>query len=172
MKRKILATLLSLTMVLGMTCTAFAAELNSTSRSGDTKVQYTVEESYTVTIPGDISLTSSKTSDTGIVSAENVLINKDNSLTVTMSSTTYSNGYKLTAPSGNSSIPYTIKTATNSSNALEDKAVVLKVTSGSTSGNETLTFAVDADTVANNAKESGNYTDTLTFTVAVGTTSE
>jgi hypothetical protein len=176
MKSRILATALALALAMGTTCTVFAAadtstiNQNSASQESTVTVTYTVADSYEVTIPADVTLTSDGSyQGTGEVKAENVLIEDGKVLNVKLTSAnageaTDATGYVLKDKSGASSIAYEIK---KGDAAVANGSVVLAVSAGTTvEQTASLTFATSEDKVSAVTK-SGAHTDTLTFKVSV-----
>jgi hypothetical protein len=163
MKKKVITMALALTLALSMTGTAFAAgDLTSTNKTKDVTVDYEVEESYTVTLPADVTVTTEGVS--GTVSASDVRIADGNTLKVTVDSENYdsTNSSYVLSNSG-SYVKYTIN---DGSNNLGKGGEVLAVTSGTTKGSKELTFSTTEDNIKA-ATKSGQHTDTLKFTVYV-----
>jgi hypothetical protein len=190
MKSRILATALALTMVLGSTCTVFAASnaqtVDQTATSEEAKsktveVKYTVAKTYEVTIPADVVLTSSANyTETKELKADKVLIGENDTLKVTMKSSNASAGsfYLSNGSTKKSTIKYDITVGTDDSalSANTDGNEVLSVTpdtdnTGAASKTVNLKFATSS-TEVEKAAQSGDYTDTLTFTVSVATTNQ
>lgn len=165
--KKIIITLIAL-IILSVTLPTFAATI-TTESSQEVTVTYQVGEGYTVSIPADISFSSTDQTNytaTGNVSATGVLIETDNTLNVKMTSANYENGaYTLQDSSGESKIVYTIK---NGDQDFENDTNVLSVSAGADnlSAETTLNFATTSDEIAK-ATKSGAHTDTLTFTVSI-----
>ena len=159
--KKMLSLVLALVLMLSMSLTVAAANGINGSSSGTVEVSYNTEESYIVTIPSDVAL--STTGVNGTVKAESVLLEAGKSLTVSMAST---NGFAVEYE--DSAIAYTVE-AGGSTISVADSTqavTVLTVESGTTTGEETLTFKT-TDTAIQAATQSGEHTDTLTFTCAV-----
>jgi hypothetical protein len=169
MKKKVITMALALTLALSMTGTAFAADdyniaYPRTSSDSTTEVKYEVSQNYTVTLPGDVAISTEGVDKT--VSASSVLIANGKTLNVKVSSSQYDSSaatYKLCYEGSN--VPYTIK---KGNAAIVNNATVLSVASGAEglTGSETLTFATTDENIQK-ATKAGNHTDTLTFTVSV-----
>jgi hypothetical protein len=170
MKKKVITMALALTLALSMTGTAFAETTvtdTSDPKTGNTVVDYTVAEGYTVTIPDNKTLTDDDGDGTfdgnGILKASDVRIASGKTLKVEISSTNFDNGYNLVYDT-NSKIPYTIKVG--SDEITENNKEVYTVQSGATPEEVTLSYEATATQISN-ASKAGNHTDTLTFTVDV-----
>jgi hypothetical protein len=187
MKKRFLALTLALTMAMGMTMTAFAAEDGtevteaSEPKTGTTIISYETTESYTVTLPADTAL-ETKTDDgytgTGEVEAKDVLLKDGSTLEISLAST---NNFNLQYGTSNpSKIAYTIYSLVDSEEETVDEQGV-KVTGGEAfltvapktdgnggvaSGKTTLTYAA-TKTAIEEATKAGKHTDTLTFTITV-----
>ena len=120
-------------------------------------VTYTVNPSYTVTIPTSVTLDSNTKSSTAKVKAENVTVPYGQSVKVALAT-----DFKVTSDEG-AELTYTVK---KDNVAVANNAVVLEVASNATgkTGETALTFELN-----DNIVYSGTYTDTVTFTVSVGT---
>lgn len=146
---KLLSLALILVMVLTMSTTAFAAEI--TGNSGSVDITYEVPNSYIVTIPDSMTIGTDAN-----VSVSDVIITAGHLLTVSVSSQQYNDGWKLI--NGVDTVGYTLKI---DGADIANNATVLTVKNG---GNvsETLATALSGTPIY-----SGNYTDTLTFSVSV-----
>lgn len=170
MKRKLFAAILAACLVATMAVPALADDnttnntLNSTTPTGSTTVTYTQAQSYTVTIPSEITLqpyNASTNTTTLTVSASNVVIDYGKVLKVTVSS---GNVWKVVDKVNTSSTDtwaYTLKkseiTLDNSTNN-----EVLSVAAGTATGSQELTAQLSQAIT-----KSGTYEDILTFTVSV-----
>ncbi|MBR2309427.1 MAG: hypothetical protein IKA47_02695 [Oscillospiraceae bacterium] len=116
-------------------------------------VEYTVDPTYTVTIPATVAL-----GETATIKAENVVVAKGKQVEVKL---TNANDFTVTTPQG-ASLTYTVK---NSETIVNEGDAVLTVnpTSGKT-GQTTLKFVAPET-----AQFAGDYTGTVTFTIAVNT---
>lgn len=124
--------------------------------SGDMNVTYKVDPSYTVTIPGLVTLNTTAPSK-ATVKAENVTIPNNHKLKVTLNSD--NNFYVITSEGARRTYKVT---KGDSTVPLTNGATVLEATYG-TKITE-LTFELEQK----NATYSGEYKDTVTFTVSVG----
>ena len=167
MKKKTLATLLTLTMLATAAVPVFAAEGDVTTDGGtkETAVTYNVASSFTVVIPESVTLTNG--TGAGEIKVTDAVIESDKNLTVTITNAVgydSTNGFQLKNGSGDT-VKYTIKNG--ETNVVKDVAF-LTVPAGTAAGSATLTYA------AAKATKAGTYTDKLTFTVgtAVATHAE
>lgn len=155
--KKLLTLVLAVLMLCSVSVTAFAADLDKGNNVGSMTVSYGVEESYVVTIPADVTV-----STAGVereLSASSVLLPDGKTLTVSVAS---ANGFKLEY--AGSKIPYTVSVGDAKQTTATFTA--LSITSGTTSGSVKLTFKTTEADIAG-ATKSGNHTDTLTFTCGV-----
>ena len=114
-------------------------------------VEYNVDPTYTVTIPATVAL-----GETATIKAENVVVAKGKQVEVTL---TNANDFTVTTPQG-ASLTYTVK---NDETTVNEGDTVLAVNpDGGKMGETTLKF-VAPETV----KFAGDYTGTVTFTIAV-----
>jgi hypothetical protein len=181
MKKRFLALTLALTMAMGMTMTAFAAEDGtkvteaSEPKTGTTIISYETTESYTVTLPADTAL-GTKTDDgytgTGVVEAKDVLLKDGSTLEISLAS---ANDFNLQYGTDNpSKIAYEIisqepdsgKVGVTGGDAFLTVAPKTDGNGGVASGKTTLTYAA-TKTAIEEATKAGKHTDTLTFTVSV-----
>ena len=117
-----------------------------------TTITYQVDPTFTVTIPATVAL-----GETATIKAENVVVAKGKQVEVTL---TNANGFKVTTQQG-AELSYTVtkdETAVN----VGDTVLTVNPDNGKT-GETTLTFSNPTET----AKFAGDYTGTITFTVAV-----
>ena len=159
--KKIVSLILALVMMMSLSTVAFAA-LDANSQSGNVKVSYGVEGSYSVTIPSDIALSGTVGSLTGtgevaVVAGSQILPTQN--LTVKVSS---ANTWKL---KNVEEIAYTLKVDNGEAFTEKEDNVVLTASAAEVNTGKTaaLAFACSAPEFA----YSGEYSDTLTFTVAV-----
>ena len=149
--RKLVAVIMVVALMVTMSATAFAA--NTTG--GSTRVSFSVEPTYTVTIPTDVTIGTEATETT--VSAENVVVNKGKYVSVTLSD---DNDFTVATAEG-AVLTYTVsKDGENVAAGGEILAVNPK--DGKTGAAE-ITFAIDESAI----QYAGTYTGTATFTVAV-----
>ena len=156
--KKLVAIILTVVMVFSMATVAFA-DTTVNGDSGTVVVKYTTSEAYTVTIPADVTLTSTKLSDTGNVTVSDALLASGETLKIAVES---ANNYKLV--NSTSGIAYTLKSGDTAITV--DNNVVLSVAAGTKSGSAELTFATTEEDVKA-ATIAGDHKDTLTFTVSV-----
>ena len=116
-----------------------------------TTVTYEVAPTYTVTIPATVAL-----GETATIKAENVVVAKGKQVEVAL---TNANGFTVATPQG-AELGYTVK---NGETTVNEGDTVLTVNpDGGKTGETTLKF-VAPETV----KFAGDYTGTVTFTIAV-----
>ena len=118
-----------------------------------TTVTYEVAPTYTVTIPATVAL-----GGTATIKAENVVVPKGKQVEVAL---TNANGFKLATPQG-AELGYTVKNGETEVN-VGDTALAVNPTSGKT-GETTLKFVAPET-----AQFAGDYSGTVTFTIAVNT---
>lgn len=148
--KKTLSFTLALVMLFSLSTTAFATEI--TGDSGSVDITYTYEappDTYIVTIPDSMTIGTDAN-----VTVSDVSISESTMLSVSVSSSQYSGGWKLT--NGDDAVGYTIKI---DGTDIENNATLITVGNGE-SASTTLVTAL-----AGTPKYSGSYTDTLTFTV-------
>ena len=116
-----------------------------------TTVTYQVDPTFTVTIPATVAL-----GETATIKAENVVVAKGKQVEVTL---TNANDFKVTTPQG-ASLTYTVKNGETTVN--EDDTVLTVNPDNGKTGETTLTF-----TTPETVKFAGDYTGTVTFTIAV-----
>ena len=162
--KKIIALFLSLTLAATCGAAAFADTMINKSdenQTGTLNVTYTTTETYTVTIPADVTLSSAaKEVSDREVKATDVLLASGSTLTVTVAS---ANGYQL--KNGTSAIPYTCKAGNTTITA--DNNTVLTVSAGTKNPDAVSLTIGTTDADIANATLAGAHTDTLTFTCAV-----
>lgn len=148
--KKLLSLALVLAMLLTMSVTAFAADINesSISKSGSTTITYSADDSYVVTIPDSITVGTDAT-----VSVSNVTLAQGYNLVVSVSS---KNNWTL--KNGDNTIGYTLKI---DDSTIVNNGTVLTVKSGETASKTLKT------TLSGAAMYSGSYNDTLTFNLYV-----
>lgn len=162
--KKLLTLLLAAALATAAATTAFADDTtigpgtngNPTPATKDTTVTYTVQPSYTVTIPASVTMLS-----TAIVRAGDVTLPKGQAVKVKL---TDAKGFKVKSQEG-AELSYAVFQETvNGSKLVKLNDTVLSVASDATDkkGEALLTFAFE-----NKATYSGTYTGTLTFTVSV-----
>lgn len=161
--KKLVTLLLTAALAITAATTAFAdTEItpglasSPTPASGDMDVTYTVKPSYTVTIPGLVTLNTAAPS-TATVTATDVTIPNGQKVRVTLNSK--NNFYVITNEGARGT--YTVK-KDNSTTPISNGATVLEANYGTKS--TVLTFEFQKK----NVTYSGEYKDTVTFTVSVG----
>ena len=114
-------------------------------------VEYNVDPTYTITIPATVAL-----GETATIKAENVVVPKGKQVEVAL---TNANGFTVATPQG-AELGYTVK---NGETTVNEGDTVLTVNpDGGKTGETTLTF-----TTPETVKFAGDYTGTVTFTIAV-----
>lgn len=160
--KKLLSFTLALVMVLSLSVTVFAGTVDqdSSPKTADTSVTFDVDPTYTVTIPATVTL--AKAADGSYkqdadITAENVRLLEGQTITVTLAG-----DFKLTtgAVGATYELPYTVKVGT-SDTAIATGDIVATFNTDTNSQSGTLHFAAENPTYA------GNYSDTVTFTIAV-----
>ena len=163
--KKLIALAIAIVMMAALAVPAFAVDPTITT-SGNTAssiVNFTIGQSFTVTIPESINIDSNSKTGTGTISATGNLPNAKE-LQVTVSSgdyTTDGNKWMLVATTSASvKVEYTI---TNDEDvAVVNNGVVLEMANNVTSAQEVLDFEVTGDLVL-----ADSYSDTLTFTASL-----
>ena len=156
MKKKTLATLLTLTMLTTAAVPVFAEEGEGNS---STLLTYTPDpNTYTFVIPPNTTIAANGTG-TGNVKVKDVLLDTGKSLTVSIGTST--NNFMLKKDeSDTNGVAYTI-TKQPDATELKTGDSVLTVASGKGGDSVTLTYKANKPVVV------GTYTDTLTFTAKV-----
>ncbi len=163
--KKLLSVIISAIMIVMISITSFAAEnsvitQDNIEKKGSITVDYNMKESYTVTIPASISFTDTQKTVERALQVEDIAIKEGSSLRVNVSSM---NNFKM--KNNDAEIDYSLVVNTHDI-AEENNQDVLVIESGEKSGWAILHFKTDLS--KNKATYSGNYSDTLTFTVSVG----
>ena len=162
--KKLLTLLLTAALATAAATTAFADDTTisagtdgkpSPTAAPQMNVTYTVQPSYTVTIPASVTL-----GQTAIVSASNVKINKDQTLKVKLTATSESdNTFKVKA--NGAELTYTVKKGTTDIAVGSEVLAVNSETSGDDLKAELSFIAPKSTTFA------GEYKGTVIFTVSV-----
>ena len=118
-------------------------------------VTYTVDPTYTVTIPETVTIGAEGTEKT--VSAEGVVVKKGQYVSVTLAE---NNNFTVKTTEG-AELPYTV-TANGETVAAGGEILAVNPTDGKT-GTATITFDIDETAI----QYAGTYTGTATFTIAV-----
>lgn len=166
--KKLLTIMLALVMVLSLSVTALAADITQDSdpKTGNTTVTFNVDPTYTVTIPATVELEKKTAADETVtyekdltVSAENVRLLEGKQIQVTLTS-----DFTLTNDTQNggaaTNLPYTV-TVGDSATPIVTDGVVATFGTSTTEQTSVLHFAAANPTYA------GDYSDTVTFTIAV-----
>ncbi len=165
--RRFLAAVMALAMISAMAPISASARggegegepagtsLTENGASADTNVKYSVDPSYTVVIPADVTLSDDKdvTADIKLDKPETFKLAKGAKLSVKIESE------KFEVTNSGDSVTYTVKSGDN---VLAKGDTAAEFAEGNT-GAKTLTFPK----MDNKAKYAGEYTGTLTFTIAV-----
>ena len=120
-----------------------------------TTITYTVNPTYTVTIPETVTIGTDGTEKT--VSAEDVVVEKGKYVSVSLAD---NNNFTVSTPEG-ATLDYTV-TANGETVAAGGEILAVNPTDGKT-GSASVTFDIDENAV----KYAGTYTGTATFTIAV-----
>lgn len=157
--KKLFALILAVALMATMSVTAFATDVTTNGGTGFTNVYFSVDPTYTVTIPATVEL--QKVEDNGTVTYENdytltaqagVRLKKGEYIEVTVAS-----DFKMTTTEG-ATLDYTI-TAENA--AVANNGVVAEFDTDKAEQTATIHIA------ANDPDYAGEYKDTVTFTIAV-----
>ena len=167
MKKKLISLALVCAMVFALGVTALArdggtqVDQDSTDKTGNTKVSYSVDPTYTITIPSSVAL--SNTAQSKTLKAENVILEGGKKITVTLTAASNTDNGESTFNAKNgdtSTATYTITTPSGSVKVGD------KVAEFPSNGSVDLTFSA-ANT--SNVTVAGDHTETLTFTITVKT---
>lgn len=162
--KKIITAILSVLCYLNISIVslAFSGETitqDSQKKSGDITVGYNAEVTYTVTIPANVTFTDAENEIERPLMVTNVILNEGSTLNVNLVS---QNNYKMMY--GEGYIEYSLMV--NYNDALKENNInILTVLAGESSGLAILDFITDLN--KDHALYTGNYTDTLTFTVTI-----
>lgn len=165
--KKLLSAVLAAAMCCVMAVPAFAADTvivpdedgNPNPETGDIKVSYSVSPTYTVTIPGEVTL-----GQTATISAQNVRVAKGSQVEVALTGINNGDSQFILTTTEGASINYTVQNASQQDVALN--ATVLAVDPQiSNSGSAALSFIAPSDTAVTYA---GTYEGYVTFTVSIG----
>ena len=160
--KKLFSSVLALAMCCAIATTAFAEDTvinqDTDDKTGSTAVTFNVDPTYTVTIPGTVTLEKTGTDavtyeqDLTITADAGMRLKSGESVQVTMAS-----DFTMNSIEG-SSLTYTV---TANDQEIKNNGVVATFTTNTASQNSTLHFA------ANDPEYAGNYSDTVTFTLSV-----
>lgn len=160
--KKFITTAIALAMVLAVSTTAFAAEVNqgSADKTGNTDITFNVDPTCTVTIPATVTLTKKEgggyESTAEITASAGLRLNKGKVINVTLSTCDYT----LSSDEG-ATLAYTVKVGNADITDSTTPVAIFTTENNSAVQTSTLTFHADEPTYA------GNYSDTITFTIAV-----
>ena len=118
-----------------------------------TTITYTVNPTYTVTIPTNVTIDGNSTT----ISVENVVVEKGKYVSVSLAD---NNNFTVSTPEG-ATLDYTV-TANGETVAAGGEILAVNPADGKT-GSASVTFGIDENAV----KYAGTYTGTATFTIAV-----
>ncbi len=152
--KKLFALLLAIMMMLSLSVTAFAAEIDQDTadpKEGSIAVSYKVVPTYTVTIPATVTL-----GETAKIEVENVVVEKGKQVEVAL---TNANDFKVATPEG-AELTYTVKNG--EAEVAEGDTVLAVNPADGTTGEITLSFVAPTT-----IQYAGKYEGTVTFTVAV-----
>ena len=165
--KRILSLILSLSLLCGAALADTEITDKSESKSASTTITYTIEqnEEYIVTIPSALAL--EQTGDDLPAGTMDISISAENFNVPYRHVSVYLDGadFKLTHENGEDYMPYTI--ALDEENEIKLNDIVASWCTGEEACTVTLNVQV---TSLDEAKVSGEYSDTLTFYVNVGTT--
>lgn len=162
--KKLLTLLLTAALATAAATTAFADDTTisagtdgkpSPTAAPQMNVTYTVQPSYTVTIPASVTLGEKAT-----VSASGVKINKNQNLIVKLTGTSGNNN-AFTVTANGAELAYTVKNGTTDI-AVGSEVLNVNSTTASNKLSAELSFVAPTSTTY-----AGNYTGTVTFTVSV-----
>ena len=158
--KKLIAFVLTLAMATVTSVTAFAAGTiitqDSDPKTGNTTVEYSVNPTYTVTIPSEVTLGNSFE-----IKAENVVLEQGKQLEVALTATSGANNAFAVSNGKTGVLTYEVKVGEKPV-SVGDKVLTVNPSTAA-AGSATLSFSTPKDTV----KYSGNYSGTVTFTVSV-----
>lgn len=152
--KKLLTFALTLVMVLFMSVTAFAAEINQGSepKTADVTVTISIDPTYTVTIPANTNVTFNTLSTTfGSVKLDAARIEPGHAVKVELNAS----GMLKNQADASKTIAYTINDANGAFTSAQY-----------TTAGEQTPLTIDITQAAWNAAFAGQYSDTVTFTVS------
>lgn len=152
-------------MTLGVPIYALAGEETATpqdsqEKSGNTNIDYSMEETYTVTFPASVTFTDTQTSVDRGLQVSDVVLREGRSINVNVTSL---NGFQM--KNGEGFIAYWLIVNNNYDKPVKHNSNVLTVVAGEKAGVAILTFTTELD--KSNAPYAGRYSDILTFTVSI-----
>ena len=163
--RRFMAAVMALAMISTISpMSAFADTVinqdTAAPKTGTMNVTYSVDPTYTVTIPASVTLGNDSTisvSDVNLATGEKILVK----LTAATNTVTGTNFTVQTADATPATATYQVKKGTTAL-ALGDTAYEFAYDGETKTGSGDLTFTVPTD-----AKFAGTYSDQLTFTISV-----
>lgn len=163
--KKILSVIMMVLMILGMPMYSLASKgmaitQDSPEKSGNTNVDYNLEETYTVIFPASVTFTDTEKSIDRGLQVSDVVLQEGHSINVNVASL---NDFHMKNKEG--SIAYQLIVNNNDDKPVENNSTILTVDAGEKAGVAILTFITELD--KSKAPFAGRYSDTLTFTVSV-----
>ena len=152
--KKLLALLLTAALATAAATTAFADTIVNPA-NGQMKVTYTVNPSYTVTIPASVKL-----GEIATVSASGVKINKNQNLIVRLTGTSGNNN-AFTVNANGAELTYTVE-KDNADIAINSEVLKVNTDTSADKLSAKLSFVAPKSVTY-----AGDYTGTVTFTVSV-----
>ncbi len=174
MKKRLITIALAAAMVLSVSATAFADDttINQSSdpATGMTNVNYTVDSTYTVTIPASVTIGSG---NAATVSASSVVLEEGKELNVSITGTSGDDdAFTVTntpvSGEGSDTLTYEVADSDSTSYTLNSEVLTVSAsdaTAGSGASGSIGLYYTLAD--GNTAKYAGEYTGTMTFTVSI-----
>lgn len=165
--KKILVSILISAFILTIATSVFAVGLTSTSSTGNVTVSFVEDSTYYITLPTDTALSKTTVGEsTTYVGNGTISINSSNfkiasteTLKVSVNGgLNYSDGFRMKSSNNTDYASYTIKAG---STPVSQNDIVAEFTMAAHE-NVNIEFSASVPTY------SGTYSDTLTFTVAVG----
>lgn len=155
--KKLLSVILAIAIMMTLSISAFATKaFDQDTDSDTTDVTLNITTAYTISIPATVEFAAGALSVQKAITATDVLLKNNFQITVAIDS---ENDFNLKTTE-NATLPYTVKTSNEEeAQAVADGATVATFTDDDT---QALYFATSLPDVA------GEYSDTVTFTVAVG----
>ena len=158
--KRLLSLALIIAMMFMMSANVYAETITNDgtvngNQNQDVTITYTSNVSYTVTIPDSMTIGEEAT-----ISVSDVMIDIDQGLSITVSSTQYSGGWLLKDQSTKKTVGYTLKNE-NPGADLPNNGTVLYTTSGN---DATATLYTD---IKRAPLYTGTFTDTLTFSISI-----
>lgn len=164
--KKSIVSILTLAMVASLAGTAFAAEItqDTAPQEGETNVILNVAPTYTITIPAEIGLdrvnnngTVTYEKDATVTASAGVRLLEGEKIQVTLDS-----DFQLkTSDTAIYALPYKVKVGDSTTEIKSGDTVATFVTSTDAPQSDILHFA------AENPEFAGDYTDTVTFNIAI-----